>query len=162
MAPQAGGAKHAPVLVSDSSVVDSATCFGPVHFGHSMNDFLASDPHFPRYLALLFAFLLVVVWLRAQPEWLLVVLPIFALTFLGFDRLADGVTGLMASGEMTRLAMGAVLMAGPAFGVGFALGRRARRSVPAPVSSSAADQTVTGSPTEETAQIRRTFPDTHA
>jgi hypothetical protein len=127
-----------------------------------MSDFLAADPHFPRFLALLFAFLLVVVWLRAQPEWLLVVLPIFALTFLGFDRLADGVTVLMASGEIARLAMGAVLMAGPAFGVGFALGRRARRPVPAPVASSAAHETVSGSPTEETAHVRRISPDSHA
>ena len=97
-----------------------------------MNEFLAADPHFPRFVVLLLAFLLVVAWLRSQPEWLLVVLPVFAVTFLGFDRLADGVTGLMASGEIARLAVGAALMAGPAFGVGFALGRRARRPAPTP------------------------------
>lgn len=127
-----------------------------------MNEFLAADPHFPRFVVLLLAFLLVVAWLRSQPEWLLVVLPVFAVTFLGFDRLADGVTGLMASGEIARLAMGAVLMAGPAFGVGFALGRRARRPVPVPVAPSAAHETVGGSPTEETAHVRRISPDSHA
>jgi hypothetical protein len=124
-----------------------------------MSEFLAADPHFPRFLALLLAFLLVVVWLRTQPEWLLVVLPIFALTFLGFDRLADGVTGLMASGDIARLAIGAVLMAGPAFGVGFALGRRVRRPVPASVTASAADETFTGPTTQETAHIGRVSPD---
>jgi hypothetical protein len=129
---------------------------------HATSDFLVTDPHFPRFLALLFAFLLVVVWLRTQPEWLLVVLPIFALTFLGFDRLADGVTGLMASGEIARLAVGAILMAGPAFGVGFALGRRARRPVLASVTSSTGDETVAVSPTEETAYVRHTSSDTHA
>ncbi len=106
-------------------------------------DILASDPRFPRFVALLVGFLLVVLWLRAQPEWLLVVLPVFAVTFLGFDRLADGVMGLVASGEIARLALGAVLMAGPAFAVGFALGRRARRPVPAPPPPPEPDQTVT-------------------
>jgi hypothetical protein len=90
-------------------------------------DILASDPRFPRFVALLVGFLLVVLWLRAQPEWLLVVLPLFALTFLGFDRLADDSASLISSGEGARLAIGALLMAGPAFAVGFALGRRARR-----------------------------------
>jgi hypothetical protein len=108
-----------------------------------MNDFLIADPHFPRFLALLLAFLLVVVWLRSQPEWLLVVLPVFAVTFLGFDRLADGVTGLVASGEIARLALGAVLMAGPAFAVGFALGRRARRPTLATATSPAPDAAAT-------------------
>ena len=108
-----------------------------------MNDFMAADPHFPRFLALLLAFLLVVVWLRSQPEWLLVVLPVFAVTFLGFDRLADGVMGLVASGDIARLVLGAILMAGPAFAVGFALGRRAKRPVPAPPPPPEPDQTVT-------------------
>jgi len=109
---------------------------GPVRYSQSMNEFLVSDPHFPRFLALLLAFLLVVVWLRSQPEWLLVVLPIFAVTFLGFDRLAEGVMGLVASGDIARLVLGAILMAGPAFAVGFALGRRARwpgRALASPV-----------------------------
>ena len=105
-----------------------------------MNDFMAADPRFPRFLALLLAFLLVVRWLRAQPEWLLVVLPVFAVTFLGFDRLADGVMGLVASGDSARLAVGAVLMAGPAFAVGFALGRRAGRPGPAVVPLPAPDE----------------------
>ena len=108
-----------------------------------MNDFLAADPHFPRFLALLLAFLLVVLWLRAQPEWLLVVLPVFAVTFLGFDRLADGVMGLAASGDIGRLALGAVLMAGPAFAVGFALGRRVRRPAVATAASPAPDEGAT-------------------
>jgi hypothetical protein len=90
-------------------------------------DILATDPRFPRFVALLIGFLLVVLWLRAQPEWLLVVLPLFALTFLGFDRLADGSAALVESGDLARLGVGAILMAGPAFAVGFALGRRARR-----------------------------------
>ena len=121
---------------------------------------MAADPHFPRFLALLLAFLLVVLWLRSQPEWLLVVLPVFAVTFLGFDRLADGVMGLVASGDIARLAVGAVLMAGPAFAVGFALGRRARRPLPAAVTASSGDETGTGSPTEETAHPRRVSPQT--
>ena len=108
-----------------------------------MNDFMAADPHFPRYLALLLAFLLVVLWLRAQPEWLLVVLPVFAVTFLGFDRLADGVMGLVASGDIARLVLGAVLMACPAFAVGFALGRRARRPAVATAASPAPDEATT-------------------
>lgn len=90
-------------------------------------EILTNDPHFPRFIALMLGFLLVVLWLRAQPEWLLVVLPLFALTFLGFDRLADGFGSLVASGEIARLAVGALLMAAPAFGVGFAVGRRTRR-----------------------------------
>lgn len=90
-------------------------------------DVFARDPQFARFLALLLGFLLVVLWLRTQPEWLLVVLPIFALTFIGFDRLADGSAALIASGDLAQLVIGAVLMACPAFAVGFALGRRARR-----------------------------------
>ena len=116
---------------------------GPVRYSQRMNEFLVSDPHFPRFLALLLAFLLVVVWLRSQPEWLLVVLPVFAVTFLGFDRLADGVTGLAGSGEIARLALGAVLMAGPAFAVGFALGRRARRPGLTTVTSPAPEDAAT-------------------
>jgi hypothetical protein len=77
-------------------------------------DVLARDPLFPRFVVLLVGFLLAVLWLRSQPEWLLVALPLFALTFLGFDRLADGFGALVASGEMARLVVGAVLMAGPA------------------------------------------------
>jgi hypothetical protein len=113
-------------------------------------DILASDPRFPRFVALLIGFLLVVLWLRGQPEWLLVVLPLFALTFLGFDRLADGSVALIESGEWARLAVGAVLMAGPAFAVGFALGRRAGRPVPVPVP--ARDE---GPPADDTAPLVR-------
>lgn len=96
-------------------------------------EFLATDPRFPRFIALLFAFLLVVRALRMEPEWLLVVLPLFALTFLGFDRLAEGTEQLLASGDTAQLAIGAALMALPALGVGFALGRRTRRPQPAQV-----------------------------
>src|SRR5215212_2695584 len=119
---------------------------GPVHYSDPMNGFLVADPHLPRFLALLLAFLLVVVWLRSQPEWLLVVLPVFAVTFLGFDRLADGVAGLVASGEIARLALGAVLMAGPAFAVGFALGRRAGRPALATATSPAPQEAATAPP----------------
>lgn len=118
-------------------------------------DILAGDPRFPRFVALLVGFLLVVLWLRAQPEWLLVVLPLFALTFLGFDRLADGSASLVSSGEGARLAVGALLMAGPAFAVGFALGRRVRRPdqdvARAPIE-------VSQTPTEETVALPRTEP----
>lgn len=118
-------------------------------------EILAGDPRFPRFVALLVGFLLVVLWLRAQPEWLLVVLPLFALTFLGFDRLADGSASLISSGEGARLAIGALLMAGPAFAVGFALGRRVRRPdrdlVRAPLEPSP-------TPTEDTMTLPRSEP----
>jgi len=110
-------------------------------------EILTNDPHFPRFIALMLGFLLVVLWLRAQPEWLLVVLPLFALTFLGFDRLADGFSSLVASGEIARLVVGALLMAGPAFGVGFALGRRTRRLFPTRVEPSSAEH-VSDRPTD--------------
>lgn len=122
---------------------------------------MVADPHFPRFVVLLLAFLLVVLWLRSQPEWLLVVLPLFTLTFLGFDRLAEGVAGLVASGEIARLAIGAILMAGPAFAVGFALGRRTRRPGAIPARSSTADETGAGSPTEATAHVPRASSQTH-
>ena len=118
-------------------------------------DILAGDPRFPRFVALLVGFLLVVLWLRAQPEWLLVVLPLFALTFLGFDRLADGSASLISSGEGARLAVGALLMAGPAFAVGFALGRRVRR----PNQDDArASLEVSPAPTEDTVVLPRSEP----
>ena len=118
-------------------------------------DILATDPRFPRFVALLIGFLLVVLWLRAQPEWLLVVLPLFALTFLGFDRLADGSAALIESGDLARLGVGAILMAGPAFAVGFALGRRARRPDPYP---SGEVVPVSPAPAEETVVLPRTEP----
>ena len=113
-------------------------------------DILATDPRFPRFVALLIGFLLVVLWLRAQPEWLLVVLPLFALTFLGFDRLADGSAALIESGDLARLGVGAILMA-----VGFALGRRARRPDPYPSGEVAPVSPV---PAEETVVLPRTDP----
>jgi hypothetical protein len=90
---------------------------------------------------LLVGFLLVVLWLRSQPEWLLVVLPLFALTFLGFDQLAAGFGALVSSGEIARMVVGAALMAGPAFALGFAIGRRTGRPSPAPVAPPIAEDT---------------------
>jgi hypothetical protein len=111
-------------------------------------DVLARDPLFPRFVVLLVGFLLVVLWLRSQPEWLLVVLPLFALTFLGFDQLAAGFGGLVASGEIARLVVGAALMAGPAFALGFAIGRRTGRPAPAPLAPSGPEETVTTARTD--------------
>jgi hypothetical protein len=105
-------------------------------------DVLAADPFYPRFVLLLVGFLLVVLWLRGQPEWLLAVPPLFALTFLGFDRLAGGVGALVDSGDVARLVVGAALMAGPAFALGFAIGRRAGRPAPAPGVPAATDGTL--------------------
>jgi len=111
-------------------------------------DVLAADPLFPRFVVLLVGFLLVVLWLRVQPEWLLVVLPLFALTFLGFDRLAAGFGELVASGDIARLVVGAALMAGPAFALGFAVGRRVGRPAPARGAADPSDESSVSEGTE--------------
>lgn len=51
--------------------------------------------------------------------------------------------------EVPAIRAGAALMAGPAFAVGFALGRRARRPTPAPLVHLQSDQTATA-PTDVT------------